>query len=157
MVPLPVEVNGVKVWPVTYLMLNVLQGGAGLFLYIVAALYAGELVWRERDVRFDQIHDALPLKDWTDWLSKFTALVIVEAMLLGIVVVVGIVMQSVAGYFHFEVAQYFKELYLIAFPQICHDCTSGAFCSYRDRQQVRRTRHGHRFHDSRSRIISLRH
>ena len=45
-----------------------------LFLYIVAAMYAGELIWDERDVRFDQIHDALPQKDWVDWLSKFFAL-----------------------------------------------------------------------------------
>jgi len=112
------EVSGVKVWPVTYLMLNVLQGGASLFMIIVVVLYAGELVWRERDVKFDQIHDALPLKDWADWLSKFAALAIVELLLLAIVVVVGMVMQAVAGYFHFEVAQYFKELYLIALPQI---------------------------------------
>ena len=112
------EVSGVKVWPVTYLMLNVLQGGASLFMIIVVVLYAGELVWRERDVKFDQIHDALPLKDWADWLSKFAALAIVEMLLLAIVVVVGMVMQAVAGYFHFEVVQYFKELYLIALPQI---------------------------------------
>jgi ABC-2 type transport system permease protein len=112
------ELNGVKVWPVTYLMLNVLQGGASLFMYIIVVLYAGELVWRERDVKFDQIHDALPLKDWADWLSKFAALALVEILLLAIVVLVGMVMQAVAGYFHFEPAQYLKELYLIALPQI---------------------------------------
>ncbi len=111
------EVSGVKVWPVTYLMLNVLQGGAYLFLYIVAALYAGELIWRERDVRFDQIHDALPLRDWTDWFSKFTALAIAEILLMSIILMVGVVMQAVAGYYHFEVFQYFKELYLIGLPQ----------------------------------------
>jgi len=111
------EVSGVKVWPVTYLMLSVLQGGASLFLYIVAVLYAGELIWRERDVRFDQIHDALPLRDWTDWLSKFFALCIVEFVLLSIVAVVGVLMQTVKGYYHYELLQYFKELYLIALPQ----------------------------------------
>jgi len=112
------EVSGAKVWPVTYLMLGVLQGGGLLFIYIVAVLYAGELIWRERDVRFDQIHDALPLRDWTDWLSKFTALVLVEMLLLSIVVLVGVVMQAVAGYYRFELAEYFKELFLIALPQL---------------------------------------
>ena len=111
------EVSGVKVWPVTYLMLNVLQGGASLFLYIVAALYGGELIWRERDVRFDQIHDALPLRDSTDWLSKFAALSLVELLLLSIALLVGVIMQTVAGYYHYEFSEYFKELYLIAFPQ----------------------------------------
>jgi ABC-2 type transport system permease protein len=112
------EVSGVKVWPVTYLMLGVLQGDGLLFIYIVAVLYAGELIWRERDVRFEQIHDALPLRDWTDWLSKFTALVIVETLLLIIVVLVGVVMQAVARYYRFEFNEYFKELFLIALPQL---------------------------------------
>jgi ABC-2 type transport system permease protein len=51
--------NGVEVWPVTYLMVFVVSGQSGLFLFIIGALYAGEVIWRERDVRFEQIHDSL--------------------------------------------------------------------------------------------------
>jgi len=112
------EVSGVKVWPVTYLMLNVLQGGGFLFLYIVVALYAGELIWRERDVRFDQIHDALPAKDWTDWSSRFAALSLVVVLLLTIVLVVGVVMQTVGGFYRYEIGHYLVELYLIWLPQL---------------------------------------
>jgi ABC-2 type transport system permease protein len=112
------EVSGVKVWPVSYLMLGVLNGGASLFLYIVVVLYAGELIWRERDVRFEQIHDALPEKDWTDWLSKFAALVLVQVLLLTIVMVVGITMQMVGGFYRFEILQYLTELYVIWLAQI---------------------------------------
>ena len=112
------ETSGVKVWPVTYLMLNVLQGGGFLFLYIVVALYAGELIWRERDVRFDQIHDALPEKDWTDWVSKLLALTLVETLLLTVVMVVGVIMQTVAGFYRYEILHYVVELYLIWLPQL---------------------------------------
>ena len=42
-----------NVWPVTYLMLQAVEGSATLFFIIVAALYAAELVWRERDNHFD--------------------------------------------------------------------------------------------------------
>ncbi len=112
------EFSGVKVWPVSYLMLDVLQGGANLFLYIIAALYAGELIWRERDVRFDQIHDSLPQKDWTDWLSKFAALALVQVLLLTIVMMVGVVMQTVAGFYRYEFLHYLRELYLIWLPQM---------------------------------------
>ncbi len=55
------RVGGVDVWPVTYLMLQAVEGGATLFFYIVATLYAAELIWRERDTHFDGIHDALPM------------------------------------------------------------------------------------------------
>lgn len=112
------ESNGVKVWPVTYLMLTALQGGGVFFLYLVAAIYAGELTWDERDLRFDQIHDALPQKDWVDWLSKFFALSLVEALLLTVVFVVGCIMQTLNGYFRYELLVYFKELYLIWLPQM---------------------------------------
>ena len=134
------EVSGVKVWPVTYLMLNVLQGGASLFMYIVMVLYAGELMWRERDVNFDQIHDALPVKDWTDWLSKFAALVLVEMLLLTIVMVVGIVMQVVAGYYRFEMAQYLTELLPHRASSDGHGGTSRAVRAHDRPKQIRRAR-----------------
>jgi len=42
-----------NVWPVTYLMLQSVEGGAQLFFYIVATLYAAELIWRERELMQD--------------------------------------------------------------------------------------------------------
>ena len=112
------RVGGVDVWPVTYLMVQAVEGSAMLFFLIVATLYAAELMWRERDTRFDGIHDALPMSETTDWLSKVTAIVFVEFILLAITMIVGIVMQAIAGYYRFEVLQYFKELYIVTFPQV---------------------------------------
>jgi ABC-2 type transport system permease protein len=107
-----------NVWPVTYLMLQSVEGGASLFFYIVATLYSAELIWREHDTRFSGIHDALPMRETTDWLSKFTALCFIELVLLTVAGLCGIVMQTVAGYYHYELLQYAKELYLVAFPQV---------------------------------------
>lgn len=112
------KVAEVDVWPVTYLMLQAVEGGATLFLYIVAALYAAELVWRERDVHFDGIHDALPMGETIDWLSKLLAIAFVEVVLLVVTMLCGILMQTIAGYYHFELLQYFKELFVVTFPQI---------------------------------------
>ncbi len=112
------RVGGEDVWPVTYLMLQAVEGSATLFLFIVAALYAAELVWRERDNHFEGIHDALPMSESTDWLSKFTAIALVEAVLLAVAMLVGIVMQTIAGYYHYEILQYLKELYVVTFPQV---------------------------------------
>jgi hypothetical protein len=112
------RVGGENVWPVTYLMLQAVEGGATLFFYIVAGLYAAELVWRERDNRFDGIHDALPFATWTDWLSKLTAIGFVEWVLLTVTMLVGIGMQTLAGYHHYEIYEYVQELYFIVFPQL---------------------------------------
>jgi ABC-2 type transport system permease protein len=107
-----------NVYPVTFLMLQSIEGRSMIFFLAIATLYSGELVWRERDTRFDGIHDALPLRESTDWLSKLLALLFIELFLLTIVMLCGIIMQTVAGYFHYELLQYFKELYLVTFPQI---------------------------------------
>jgi ABC-2 type transport system permease protein len=107
-----------NVWPVTYLMVQAVEGSALLFLFIVAALYAAELLWRERDTHFDGIHDALPMRESTDWLSRFTAIVVVEIILLAVAMLVGVLMQTFAGYYHYEFVEYFKELYVVTFPQV---------------------------------------
>ncbi|MGA7243424.1 MAG: M1 family aminopeptidase [Terracidiphilus sp.] len=112
------RLEGVNVWPVTYLMLQAVEGGAMLFFYIVATFYAAELIWRERDTHFEGIHDALPMQESTDWFSKFTALCVVELALLTVAGVCGIIMQTIAGYYHYELLQYFKELYIVTFPQV---------------------------------------
>jgi ABC-2 type transport system permease protein len=107
-----------NVWPVTYLMLQSVEGGAQLFFYIVATFYAAELLWRERDTQFAGIHDALPISETTDWFSKLFALCFVELILLTVTMLCGILMQTLAGYYHYELLQYIKELYFITFPQI---------------------------------------
>lgn len=112
------RVGEIDVWPVTYLMLQAVEGGATLFLYIVAALYAAELIWRERDTHFDGIHDSLPVSETIDWLSKLVAIAFVELVLLTVTMLCGIFMQTIAGYYHYELLQYFKELYVVTFPQI---------------------------------------
>jgi hypothetical protein len=112
------HLGGENVWPVTYLMLQSVEGGASLFFYIVATLYGAELIWRERDTQFSGIHDALPMRETTDWLSKLAALCFVELVLLTVAGFCGVIMQTIAGYHHYELLQYAKELYLVAFPQV---------------------------------------
>ncbi len=59
-----------------------------------------------------------PSANTIDWLSKLTALCLVELVLLTVTALCGIFMQTIAGYYHYELLQYFKELYIIVFPQI---------------------------------------
>jgi ABC-2 type transport system permease protein len=112
------RVADVNVWPVTYLMVQAVEGGATLFFYIVAGLYAAELIWRERDLHLDGIHDSLPLRETIDWLSKLATIAFVELFLLTITMLCGVLMQTLAGYYHYEVLQYFKELYIVVLPQV---------------------------------------
>ncbi|MBB5065378.1 M1 family aminopeptidase [Granulicella mallensis] len=107
-----------NVWPVTFLMLQSVENTAVILLFVVATIYAGELVWRERDTRFAGIHDALPMRETTDWLSKFFALAFVEVVLLLLVMLCGLIMQTFSGFHQYDLLQYFQELFLIVFPSV---------------------------------------
>lgn len=107
-----------NVYPVTMLMLGSVEGLPLLILYAIATFYTGELVWRELDTRFAGIHDALPVKETPDWLSRFFAICFVEFVLTTVVGLCGMIMQMASGYFRLEPLQYGQELYLVVLPQI---------------------------------------
>jgi len=44
--------------------------------------------------------------------------VMVEVVLLAVTMLMGIIMQTIAGYYRYELVQYLKELYVVTFPQI---------------------------------------
>jgi phosphohistidine phosphatase len=52
-----------------------------LFLIVLLSFYAGELVWRERQVKLDQVLDAAPVQSWSVLAGKFAAMI--TLMLVG--------------------------------------------------------------------------
>ncbi len=106
------------VYPVTYLMAGMVKNQFLLFMLVITTLYAGELVWKERGMKYDQIHDALPVPSWLNFISNFAALTIVQVVLLALLMLSGVALQALQGYFNFELGVYFKELFLIGLPTL---------------------------------------
>jgi len=106
------------VYPVTYLMADMIKSLSLLFLLFITMFYAGELVWKERGMKYDQIHDALPIPGWLNLASHFVVLTIVQVVLIAMLMLLGVVMQALKGYFNFELSIYFKELFLIELPAL---------------------------------------
>ncbi len=106
------QIYGTPIHPVTHLMIRILQGSF-LFVFIIITFYSGELVWRERSFRVDEIYDALPVPNWLMWGAKTAALgfVIVSLLLVSIVTAVGI--QAYSGYFNFEPGLYLRGMLLV--------------------------------------------
>ncbi len=98
------------VYPVTYLMTD----NVGILMAVViTAMYAGELVWKERTLKYDQVYDALPMPNWLNFTSQLAALAIVQVAILTAMMAAGMIQQAAQGYFRFEVDLYLKELFLI--------------------------------------------
>ncbi len=102
---------GTPTWPVTYQVLEIVTGGFALFMLIIITLYAGEMVWRERDQRIDQIIDAMPAPTWLSITAKLLALMLIPLLLQIFLFVCGIGMQVFKGYYNFELDLYLKGLF----------------------------------------------
>jgi ABC-2 type transport system permease protein len=100
------EIRGTTIEPVTRLMVGALQGSFSIIPIIIAAYYAGDLVWRDRERRMHEIIDSTPVLDWAFVLPKVLAifLVLVATALVGMGA--GIVVQAIKGYAQFEPVNY---------------------------------------------------
>ena len=104
---------GTSFYPVTPEIIMLLSGTFSLFFFLIITFYAGELVWRERNNRINQLFDALPIPSWLPFTSKLSALVLLQVILLAIIMICGIAVQTFKGYYNYEFDIYFKGLFLI--------------------------------------------
>ncbi|MEJ8803229.1 ABC transporter permease/M1 family aminopeptidase [Pontibacter sp. H249] len=98
-------------FPVTSQMVQILSGTFALFFLIIITFYAGELAWRERDNKINQIYDALPIPNWVPFASKLLALMLVQVTLLVVIMLCGIIIQTFKGYYSYELDVYAKGLF----------------------------------------------
>lgn len=113
---------GTTVYPVTYSVLELAGGSFSLFILIIVTFYAGELIWRERELRINQMIDALPVQTWSLFTGKLGALMLVQVVLLGVIMICGILFQMAKGYFNFELGVYIRYLFgmkLIDYILLC--------------------------------------
>ena len=100
---------GVSPYPVTRIMIQVIQGTMGLALIIVLIFYSADIIWRERKDKFNEIMDALPTPNWVYVASKLAALTFVLFAILLMGIFVSVMTQIFSGYSSFEAALYLER------------------------------------------------
>lgn len=101
--------------PVTYSMLESLGGSFVLFIYIILTFYSGELIWKERSVKLNQIYDTFPVPDWLSYSAKFLGMVFLTLFMLLLLMIICIGVQVSHSYYHFEIGQYLYSLFVLEF------------------------------------------
>lgn len=102
---------GTEVYPVTY---NVVQQTGNMFqlmLSILIIFYAGNLVFNEKQFKVDELVGASPIKSSTLVIGKYLGLLGSVALGLLGAILTGIIIQSLKGYYNFELGQYLVSLY----------------------------------------------
>ena len=109
--------HGSSTYPLTWQMLELVRDTNSLFILVVTTFYAAQLVWREREARTAQLFDALPLPGWLAPVSKFLALVGIQALLLFLSMLTAMLCQVFRGWFALETGLYLRTLFTILLPQ----------------------------------------
>ncbi len=103
---------GQELYPLSSNIAAFIASQVGLIISIMVLFYSGELVWKERDVRFNQIFDALPASDTVPVISKFLALSAVLLVYLFFMIPIGMLIQLFKGFSFIEPGVYIKILLL---------------------------------------------
>ncbi|HEX8443297.1 MAG TPA: M1 family aminopeptidase [Allosphingosinicella sp.] len=100
------EIYGTPSLPRTVLIIPNLSAAFGLISIIIAIYYAGEVVWRERERKMNEIVDATPIANWAFLVPKMLGVIMVLLSTIAIGAVVAITIQLVRGYTDISLGQY---------------------------------------------------
>ena len=106
---------GTSSFPVTYYLIEVIQGTLYMFLFAMITYYAGVLIWKERDAGIDDITDALPHREWPVLASKLVALLAGVFLIVTAAMTAGVLVQCFHNYHRYQFGLWFQELLFIDF------------------------------------------
>ncbi len=96
---------------------NRVVDGMSLVLGLVAPLLivflAGDLVWREREVKIDPLIDSLPARSWSFVVGKLLVLAVMLFLALPLMVLGALLAQTVNGYTQYNLGVYGAGLFTI--------------------------------------------
>ena len=97
--------------PVTHLVAGVVLAQRALIIpWLVIIVYAGELVWKDRETGAAAIADAVPVRTGVALLGRFLALVAIIGFFQFAFMIGGILLQVLQGYYKFEPGLYVRFL-----------------------------------------------
>jgi hypothetical protein len=79
--------------------------------------FAGELVWRERDARVNELTDTMPGSEWPLFLGRFLAMALLLASLMVALTAAGVLSQLSLGYHDFQIGLYLKIMFGFQFTE----------------------------------------
>ena len=110
------RIQGTDSLPVTRIMIQLGQGGIGLFLLILIFLFSGMLIHRGNLSKMNQLIETTAQPTWVFIASKFLAILQMIVLIDFIVIIISIVMQTIKGFYDYEFGLYLFDYFILNFP-----------------------------------------
>jgi len=100
------SVYGTSDHPTVAATVTGVMGGSALFLLMIAAFYGGELVWRERDRKMNELIDSTSVPSWVMTVPKILAIFLILLIVNSVAALTGIAYQLIEGARTLGIPQY---------------------------------------------------
>ena len=118
---------GTDDWPLTRKMANVIIESFDLLIMIITVYYAGEAVWRERQLGIGDIIESTSTKNWALYFPKVLALFLIMFLLVAFGVAFTSLFQVSKGYMLFEWSVYFTSIFYTFLIPVLMACILSVF------------------------------
>ena len=109
---------GVPDFPRTVMLFDIFNDVFPFFIFFIIIFYTGETLHRDRATRYSFINDSLPPPNRVLNGSKLIALLILGASLALIPVILGLIIQTVKGFHHYNLSAYFTYIFIVILPRL---------------------------------------
>ena len=103
------EYFGLQSYPLTYKLIDLINNASGIFVVIILVFFSGELIWRDRDNKINEVVDATPHQSFISLSAKALSLVGITIILHVFFVFCGVIYQLLNGYTRIELDLYFLD------------------------------------------------
>jgi len=110
------KVFGTAVYPMTHLMVELINSSFSFLLIIIVTFYAGELIFKERQAKIADVNDTMPVPHWAPLVAKSLALVGVVLAFMVAGVLAAMAIQAVKGGAPVEPLLYLEGALISALP-----------------------------------------
>lgn len=105
------EYFGLQSYPLTYKLIDSIKDNTNIFTIIILIFFSGELIWRDRDSKINEVVDATPHTSFISLASKALSLVCITTILNFFFILIGIVYQLLHGFTRIELDVYLLDFF----------------------------------------------
>jgi len=110
------EYFGLQSYPLTYKMLDLINENAEIFVTIIVIFFSGELVWRDRSSKINEVIDATPHTSFISLAAKAISLVGIASIIHLVLIIFSALYQVLNGFTRIELDVYLLDFLYGNFP-----------------------------------------
>ncbi|WP_299106783.1 M1 family aminopeptidase [uncultured Winogradskyella sp.] len=105
------EFMGLQSYPLTYKLIDSIKGSTNIFTIIILIFFSGELIWRDRDSKINEVIDATAHTSFISMAAKALSLVCLTSILNLFFILIGVIYQLLNGFTRIELDVYLLDFF----------------------------------------------